>query len=167
MRTELRITRGTTRAAIATAAIVAISLFTVAPAHAATPSPLPEVQGSTVAAEGAALTPQQEAELTALVDAADLENQIFDVAAATEAGVSEAQIADFSYVVAANGWEIVGVQDVDRVLSSASNDLVTTYSACTGTNSYTGYWGGAWQWALDSCTTESLVAVRLPPDSGH
>lgn len=158
MRNKLRSKRSAVRTAIATAAIVAVSLFAVAPAHAETLPPSPEVEGSAVAAEGTPLTPAQEAELTALVDAADLENQIFDVAAATEAGVSESQIADFSYVVAANGWEIVGAQDVDQLLSSASSSLVTSYSGCTGANGYTGYWGWGWQWAANSCITDSLIA---------
>lgn len=119
------------------------------------------VEVSAVAVEGSPLTPEIEAGIVALVDAADVENQIFDATAATEAGVPQSEIADFSYVVAANGWEITGAKDVDQLLSSASDNLVTTYDAkaCTGTSGYTGYWGWGWQWALNSCQTTALIAA--------
>lgn len=157
MRNKLRNTRSATRVAMATVVLLAFSMFAVAPAHAETSSPRPDVE----VRAGSSLTPEVEAGIAALVDASDRENRIFDATAAADAGVPQSEIADFSYVVAANGWEITGTQDVDQLMRSASDNLVTTYDAkaCTGKSGYTGYWGWGWQWALNSCQTTALIAA--------
>lgn len=130
----------------------------VTPASAASPPP-PTSPETAIVSTGFALTAGQEAELNALDAATSHALETFDPAAAAAAGASEAGIADYAYVLNSQGWTVVNEEFPTARASTVAIETAAAAAACTGRSGYTGFYGAFWQWALNSCQTDTLIAA--------
>lgn len=162
--TQHRILRGVATAGIAAVLILgsantasATSVFASPQTHAdviAAPTS-PETQ---LVEEGSELTPEERAQLDAVMSGLDDTEQVFDARAAESAGASAESIADFAQILSGGGWTIANGESLAEP-SALAVDVSNEVRACTGYSGYKGFFGGFWQWGLNSCLTDSLIAT--------
>lgn len=109
-----------------------------------------------VPAAEAVLSEAQIAELEALYESTDSASRTFDAAAAVASGATEQGTADYASVLVAEGWAVQG-ETVEP--TAATQSIASALAACTGRSGYTGYYGWGWQWGLNSCQTDTLIAA--------
>ncbi|WOF23632.1 hypothetical protein N8K70_02830 [Microbacterium betulae] len=133
-----------------------VSFGVAASASAAEEPPVsPETQ---IFEEGGTLTAEQAAELDALESATDFGAKTFDIGAAEDTGASAQGIADFAHVLETQGWTTIGGGLTVSPSTATAQIIATAAAACTGKSGYTGFYGAFWQWALNSCQTDTLIA---------
>ena len=104
------------------------------------------------------LKPQQQVEINALAAASDYKSKRFLVQAAVKGGAGASSIADFAAVLRDQGWTVVGSVTA-QPSTLARQSIAAAIAACKGKNGYNGYyfpWG--WQFGLNSCNTNKLIA---------
>lgn len=118
-----------------------------------TPVPTPD-------SAGAQLSDAQSAELESLVGASDFATSTFDADAALTSGVDETAVADYALVLEADGWTVIGAStpNLRAEASPMATEVAAAAAACTGKRGYTGFHGVFWQFALNSCDTDLLIA---------
>lgn len=124
-----------------------------APASATEPV---EPEPTPVATEESVLSDEQAAELELLYGATDPAARAFDADLAVASGASPEGTADYAAVLTAEGWDVRG-ETVDP--SAGAREVAGVAAACTGVSGYTGYYGWGWQWGLNSCQTDTLIAA--------
>ena len=149
-------------------ALVGGGLMTAAPASASeivTPADAPapgQSQSVAPAPAPGSQSPLPAAEqemLEKLVAATDLDNQVFDAAAALDSGVGDSAVADYAAAYQTQG-SVVNLPAVTQAeASEAGLSIAAAASSCTGARGYTGFWGWGWQTALNSCDTDLLMAA--------
>lgn len=119
-----------------------------------------EAPAPTPSSAGAKLSEAQSAELESLVGASDFANSTFDSDAALMSGVAETAVADYALVLEADGWTVNGANTISlrAEASPSGTEVAAAAAACTGKRGYTGFYGAFWQFALNSCDTETLIA---------
>lgn len=123
---------------------------TTAPPSASAPATGPE----------ASLSAADQAELETLLAATDSATGTFDATKALGAGASEQAVADFATSYEAAGQHVTGLDEPLRAQTSEAGERVAAAaSSCTGDRGYTGFYGWGWQWALNSCDTDLLMAA--------
>jgi len=131
-------------------AIVAGGLMTAAPASASenvTPPNAPAPGQSQSVAPAPA--PRSQSPLPAaeqemhekLVAATDLDNQVFDAAAALDSGVSDSAVADYAAAYQSQGSVVNLPAATQTEASEAGLSIAAAASSCTGARGYTGFWG--------------------------
>ncbi|WP_431030940.1 hypothetical protein [Plantibacter sp. RU18] len=145
--------------ALVAAALIGFSAPTAAVASEPSGSPLPtSPETELVVSGGQGLSVQQEAELSAVFVGVSDNSTVFDIEAAQAAGASPESIADFATIVGGAGWTVEnGATTVEA--SDLAVEIAAEVRACTGATGYTGFHGAFWQWGLDSCLTDSLIAA--------
>ena len=144
------------------AALICTTAFVATPAVAAEMSPTeatPTAESPLLGPE-ATLSPADKAQLEVLLNATNLEVGVFDAAQAVTAGASLVAVADYAATYEASG--AVVANSTPNLLSSTSavgERLAAAALSCTGARGYTGFYGWGWQWALNSCDTDLLMAA--------
>ncbi|WP_460802812.1 hypothetical protein [Microbacterium sp. GXF6406] len=106
--------------------------------------------------EGYELTIEQQADIDAVVIGTDDDAETFDADVAREAGADEEAIADYAIILADAGWTIHG----DYTAEAAGEVASKAVTACTGVTQYNGYFFPiGFQWALNSCDTDTFIAA--------
>ena len=106
------------------------------------------------------LTADQRVELEALVAATDPATAVFDADEALGAGVSDTAVADFAAAYQARGLGVSNLSPEVQGKTTAAGELIAaSASSCTGARGYTGFYGWGWQFALNSCDTDLLIAA--------
>ncbi|MGN7187735.1 hypothetical protein [Microbacterium enclense] len=147
-------------AGTATALAVVVG-FALAPsaAHAAETTTPPSASAPATGPE-ASLSAADQAELETLLAATDSATGTFDAAKALGAGASEQAVADYAASYEAAGQNVTGLVETVRAQTSEAGERVAAAaSSCTGDRGYTGFYGWGWQWALNSCDTDLLMAA--------
>lgn len=148
--------------ATSTATALAVLIAVALPPQAAQATEPPVSPSATTPVMGpeAALSAQEQRELQSLLSATDPSRGTFDVTKARDLGASEQAIADFATSYQAAGRSVLGLTVTTQIQRSDVGERVAAAAAsCTGTRGYTGFYGWGWQWALNSCDTDLLMAA--------
>ena len=149
-------------AGIVGAALLMATVFVASRASAVEVAPIeasPSAESPMLGPE-ATLSPADTAPLEILLDATDCEAGVFDAEQAVAAGASSSAVADFAATYRASGE--VATNLTPNLLSSTSatgERIAAAASSCTSARGTTGFFGWGWQWALNSCDTDLLIAA--------
>jgi hypothetical protein len=142
---------------------VALVVTTTMTAHAVAPLPNGKSQNTEKLLSA---TPQQleqmqilEAKLEPIVEATTTGRvPTFDPVLAIKLGAEPEIVHDYATTLVSEGGKVLnsGTWEGGR---SAHSGLAQTAAACSGSNGYTGYYFTGFQWALNSCNTDKLIAL--------
>jgi len=108
----------------------------------------------------ASLPAADQVELEQLLAATDGATGTFDATKALGTGANEQAVADYATSYRAAGQNVIGLPEpVREQASEAGGRVAAAASSCTGNRGYTGFYGWGWQWALNSCDTDLLMAA--------
>lgn len=149
-------------ASVAGMALVLAAGLVAAPAHAVETPPgvAPPTAEAPLTGPVGTLTAAQTTELEILLASTDASTGVFNADQALFAGASAAAVADFAVAYQAGGLKASNVDPGLQAQATASGERVAAAAAsCAGARGYTGFYGWGWQWALNSCDTDLLMAA--------
>jgi hypothetical protein len=151
-----RITAGLAGMALAlTATLVA------APAQAAEPpaEQAPPTAAAPLLGPVGTLTAAQSTEFEILLASTDATTGVFNAEQALAAGAPAPAVADYAAAFQASGQGVANVTPGLQAQATESGAQVAAAASCAGARGYTGFYGWGWQWALNSCDTDLLIAA--------
>ena len=75
-------------------------------------------------------------------------------------GASESDVADYAAAYQASGREVSNLSiRVQNQITDTGERVAAAAAACTGSRGYTGFYGWGWQYSLNSCDTDLLIAA--------
>lgn len=132
------------------------STLMAAPAHA---SEAPQPDTAPVTSE-VQLSAEQKADLQSLLAGIESTSGVFHADRALAAGVSESDVADFAASFEASGGTVSDLPSTTKSeISAQGKQIAMAAASCKGSRGYTGFYGWGWQFALNSCDTDLLIAA--------